>query len=63
MTIECVYCHGIGEITEAEAERIRRMNDVWCKCTEPGDPIFVDDSPQCKHHWDCAKCGGLIQIG
>jgi hypothetical protein len=61
--ITCVYCSGKGEISEELAARIKAENDVWCKCETPGDPVFVDDAPTCKHHWDCAACGGLIQIG
>jgi hypothetical protein len=61
-TITCVTCNGSGEITEAQAAKIKAMDDIWCKCKEPGDPVYYELAGG-SHGYDCATCGGLLQTG
>ncbi len=52
------------------AEAIEELESLWCTCTnrDSDNIIFADDN-QCttceiqKHHYHCAVCGGLVQIG
>jgi hypothetical protein len=47
----------------------KHMQNDWCSCATPGDPEFCNDGQSrnrhcvSKHHWHCATCGKLVQVG
>lgn len=67
-TMECVTCHGMGKITNSYLNAIRGF---WCKCEIPpehekGEIIFYNDGEHPdvqKHHYRCAKCKRVVQVG
>jgi DnaJ-class molecular chaperone len=61
MDIKCVWCNGTGEMTQAQFEKKKRIDNAWCKCKEPGDPIFYDQGGY--HGYNCSICGKLLQTG
>lgn len=68
MEIQCIYCDGKGEISEAQAKEIEDEKALWCNCEgdQSEDAIFWDDGehPKCsKHCWTCRKCGKIVQVG
>ncbi len=63
--IACIDCDGGGAVkyTEEKQRALKAaMDAAWCHC-DSRDPIYVPDTPGLKHHWDCGKCGGLVQMG
>ena len=63
MNFPCVVCNGKGKVTEAY---VKAVNIFWCKCENPGDPVFYNDgeNPNCsKHCWVCSTCGKVQQVG
>lgn len=67
LPIRCVLCDGTGQVTQAKLDALKRFADSWCQCDGGGDdPYYVADGrhDHCgKHHWDCSRCGGIVQIG
>lgn len=70
--IDCVWCHGSGEMTEIQLEGLQQYKDLWCKCGNPSGEggqrgsYFVGDGDHpklYKHHWRCADCDKVLQIG
>lgn len=50
------------------------LTQDWCKCDQSEVGAFCDDSPErsarrrnqhcvSKHHWHCATCDKLVQVG
>jgi hypothetical protein len=66
-TMPCHACHGKGTMTEAEYKAWQRYLNSWCRCgNKSGEVTFYDDDqhPECrKHHWRCADCGKILQVG
>ena len=62
LDIQCIYCEGKGKITEVESARIKRMDDSWCRCSEPGEAIYYE-LPSGSHGYNCSKCGKIQQTG
>jgi len=67
VTIGCLTCDGKGEITEEAFLENERQRKMWCECDNPSHrAVFWDDDthPECsKHHWRCADCGKIQQVG
>lgn len=62
--IDCVNCGGSGYLTELQAARIKAMDEIWCRCGNPSErSIYHPDVPGSKHHWTCADCGKVTQVG
>ena len=65
--VPCLWCDGTGEMTPEEEERLRVYSEMWCKCVNPsGDTNFYDDGEHpevTKHHYRCADCGKVTQVG
>jgi hypothetical protein len=63
------YVHRIaGELTAIEWADPGQPRAGWCDCPRPcGDPTFAPDGAcpcgEPKHHWHCAFCRGLVQVG
>ena len=30
--VDCIYCGGVGQVSETVAAGIRRQDALWCKC-------------------------------
>ena len=64
--IPCVACDGTGVVSDARLEQVREHAKMWCRCDEPTEPSFYDDGQHPhlhKHHWRCAVCDGVTQVG
>jgi len=69
--IPCVWCHGSGEVTQEVLEELKTYKTMWCQCGNPsGDFNFYDDGQHSgcpyrihKHHYHCADCLKITQIG
>jgi len=62
--INCVTCHGAGQITVAAERQYRRELAGWCQCGNPSQEAdYHPDTPRMKHHWTCRDCGKLYQVG
>ena len=66
--IDCVWCHGAGEMTEKEYQQYLWDKAAWCECGNPSQEfIFFDDGTcECgcyKHHYHCKDCMKITQIG
>ena len=53
---------------ERERAELGPLTHDWCDCGYDGDEIVFRDDGEClcgihKHHYHCAQCGGLTQIG
>jgi hypothetical protein len=54
---------------EVDEELLEPVEDFWCECTEETEshywPDEFDDEGKrtSKHHWTCATCGLVKQIG
>lgn len=63
---DCLTCGGTGEVTAAEQASWKRAQERWCSCEKDFGAYYVEDGedPYCrKHHWNCAKCHKIKQIG
>jgi len=64
MEIDCIDCDGTGKVTKAVAKSIQRSKDIWCKCGNPSsESDYHPDTPNSKHHYTCADCGKVTQVG
>lgn len=66
--IKCPQCDGMGELTPARAEALRREDAMWCGCGKSDEaPVFYADGQHrgCvhKHHWHCGNCRKISQVG
>lgn len=65
--IDCVHCHGTGEVSEEENEAIEFEKNLWCECGNKNDVVdYYEDGehPELhKHHYRCRNCKGVVQIG
>jgi hypothetical protein len=54
-------------VIDRESAKAARATSVWCQCDDGGlEPRYVSDGvhTHCnKHHWDCTRCGGVVQVG
>lgn len=53
---------------ERERAELGPLVTDWCSCGYDGDETVFRDDGDCtcgihKHHYHCAQCGGLVQIG
>lgn len=53
---------------ERERAELGPLTPEWCSCGYDGDEIVFRDDGDCtcgihRHHYHCAQCGGLTQIG
>ncbi len=60
---KCPTCHGIGTVTLADKLAYDAEIAAWCTCETPGETEYVPDSTAMKHHWNCQRCGKLVQVG
>ena len=65
--INCIWCGGLGDrISKYKAAKIQSeidaFKDAWCKCEEPGEPIYYEYDNGA-HGYDCGKCGKILQTG
>lgn len=74
VALPCPTCDGAGRVTPAQAEEHHFALESWCECPRerPGTgapPVYHGDgeTPErwCvrKHHYHCAACRKLVQIG
>lgn len=67
IVVDCIWCHGKGVMTEEERRRYKEYIEMWCDCGNPtGISHYIPDgkSAVCrKHHWVCADCGKVKQMG
>ena len=65
--IECITCHGAGEIDKFQYKMYQQEVEMWCRCGNPsneGDFYEDGQDPEIgQHHWKCRDCGKVIQIG
>ena len=65
-TIDCVVCHGIGEVSLLYANAIKKHHEDWCKCEKSTGPRYLkngEDERCYKHHYRCTTCDKIVQIG
>lgn len=64
---ECFVCGGTGEVEDEVAEAWEEHRKDWCECGNPSEMThYYKDGmhPKCwKHHYRCADCGKITQIG
>jgi len=62
--IDCIWCHGKGNMTPEELQFHQWYQDVWCKC-EPGEREDVPVFDEQRQRWDtlCGTCGKALVIG
>ena len=67
MSITCIVCHGHGTLSKEDYRDYQDAMSLWCECGNPSEEAaYVPDnaSPDCaKHHWTCADCGKITQVG
>ena len=69
MTINCFWCQGIGTVSPSLHKQYLLSKRMWCKCGDKGFVFYDDgDHPKCKykinkHHYHCASCHKITQIG
>jgi hypothetical protein len=60
----CIIPAGTSASTVA---RVRAAEATfWCDCASPSDVTYFNDHehPACaKHHWRCADCSKVVQVG
>jgi RecJ-like exonuclease len=61
--IECLWCHGKGEMNDEEQKTYQACQDVWCTCGNPSGEVVPYRYPDGCHGYDCADCGKLLQTG
>ena len=65
--IGCVVCNGRKRISAREARMVERERNMMCYCGNPGGETHFHDDGECsecrKHHFHCADCGKILQIG
>lgn len=64
--LDCTDCEGTGSVSDERLEEMRRFAEMWCTCESPQEVRYVDDGEDDdlpKHHWRCARCDGVTQIG
>lgn len=61
--LTCVDCNGSGFLTETKAAQIKRAKELWCQCGNPSGSTMQSVVGTAMTCWDCADCGGVIQIG
>lgn len=64
----CLFCNGKGKVSKeaiAQQEAARkRAEKFWCRCGNPsGETNYHPDTHNSKHHWTCADCGKVTQVG
>ena len=65
-TMECFDCDGVGEVDQEMHEEQVYERDMWCTCGNPSERsrYYGDgESEPIKHHYKCADCGKVTQIG
>ena len=69
--INCIHCDGRGKVSKEEAREIQDLIDydkkMWCKCGNPSKRSNYHPDGKgkwvTKHHYTCADCGKVTQIG
>jgi len=65
--INCVHCDGKGIMTQEQKEIHDYEKNMWCTCgNKSEDYKFYDDGEHeeiSKHHYRCADCEKVLQIG
>lgn len=65
--IDCVICDGEGTIDQDTQDMIDYEKTIWCKCGNPSKNTHYWEDGQgelvYKHHWTCADCRKVVQIG
>lgn len=68
--MDCITCDGAGRVDEGVLAEHTFYGQCWCNCPESGkNNVFHTDGVApwewCtqKHHWHCAACSKLVQIG
>ena len=69
--ITCIMCDGKAKLSSREAQKIQDELDyekmIWCKCgnTSGVTHYWPDGKGKLvhKHHYTCADCGKVVQIG
>lgn len=60
--INCVVCHGTGQLSKQEAQEYQDYINSWCKCGNPsGEVSFYRNGRS--HGYKCADCGKIVQEG
>jgi len=61
----CPTCSGSGQATYKATKEYQDMLNSWCRCSNPsGESCYHPDSLETgKHHWTCADCGKVLQVG
>lgn len=60
--VYCPDCKGSGFLTRTTAARLKKAEEIWCRCGNPSGHTREEPlgSMTC---WDCIDCGGVVQIG
>ncbi len=72
--MQCISCDGTGVPDAPILNRFLLYTSCWCSCPTSEDlsavfhddgytPLAGDDWCVTKHHWHCAQCHKLVQIG
>jgi hypothetical protein len=55
------------ELVGFDLSDLNNTTEFWCTCDDGGlEPRYVPDGEHThcgKHHWDCARCGRVVQVG
>ena len=64
--LECVYCDGVGRLSDKALEALKAEDAMWCRCGRSTAPTFYDDGQHPEihtHHYRCEFCDHVVQIG
>ena len=69
-TLSCPSCGGNGQMSTRERKAYRMEVAAWCSCGQGMEAPRYHHDGECrkahhprKHHYDCASCGGVVQVG
>lgn len=63
----CFWCKGTKRLTRERMLLMVEAHAMWCECGNPSGEVQFYDNGQhpklWKHHYRCAGCGKVTQIG
>lgn len=59
--INCLWCGGLGELTDEQAEQKKAFADAWCRCEDSSGSSGYRNGRS--HGWTCNDCGKITQTG
>lgn len=65
--LTCIWCKGTGRATPEQQRTLAAYDAMWCRCGNPsGESNYFSDGQHPamhKHHYRCADCNSVTQVG